>query len=477
VADLAAPTLADRRDDVPLLTLERCALLYGLEKQYHGLADFMLANGVTVEPDGNVALDPRVREWARPVQLVVSPNAITATDGDEIVWSSPVDALTGVVHRGTDPVSVISARDVADCTVLVPPADATSFRTAMRRVLEPAPGQDGEMAPADRRPQPRRRQLKTVRGLGDSFFRSGSWAAGLSVLAIMVLVGGFLLWLALPALQATGFSFLTTAEWQPDVHHFGIAAVLTFTILIAVVALIVAVPLAIGTALFISEIVPRPLKQTSIAMVDLMAAVPSVVYGMWGRVILQDHAIGVSRFLATWFSWIPFFKVDGSDPRNPLGSATVYTASTFIAGVCVALMVIPITCSIMREVFSQAPAGEREGAYALGSTRWGMIRSVVLPFGKGGMIGAVMLGLGRALGETVAVYLIISPVFNINFHILQSGSNSVSSLIVLRQGDASGFGRSALLAAGLALFVITLLVNFTASSIVARTRSGAQSEA
>jgi phosphate transport system permease protein len=155
----------------------------------------------------------------------------------------------------------------------------------------------------------------------------------------------------------------------------------------------------------------------------------------------------------------------------------VYTASTFIAGVCVALMVIPITCSIMREVFSQAPAGEREGAYALGSTRWGMIRSVVLPFGKGGMIGAVMLGLGRALGETVAVYLIISPVFDINFHILQSGSNSVSSLIVLRQGDASGFGRSALLAAGLALFVITLLVNFTASSIVARSRSGAQSEA
>jgi len=342
--------------------------------------------------------------------------------------------------------------------------------------LEPETGHDPERWPADRQPRPARRPLTTVRGKGDSLFRSGSWAAGLSVLAIMVLVGGFLLWLSLPALRATGLSFLTTAEWQPDIHHFGIAAVLTFTILIAGVALVVAVPLALGTALFISEVVPRPLKQTSIAMVDLMAAVPSVVYGMWGRVILQDHAIGVSRFMATWFSWIPFFKVDSADPRNPLASATVYTASTFIAGVCVALMVIPITCSIMREVFSQAPAGEREGAYALGSTRWGMIRSVVLPFGKGGMIGAIMLGLGRALGETVAVYLIISPVFNINFHVLQSGSNSVSSLIVLRQGDASGFGRSALLAAGLALFVITLVVNFTASSIVARSRSGAQSE-
>jgi phosphate transport system permease protein len=458
VADVAARTLADRRDDAPLLTLDRCAVLTGLE------------------PDGTGSLSPGVSEWARPVTVVVSPHAITATADDEIVWSSPVDSITGVVHRGTEPVSVISARDTADCTLLVPKDDAASFRAAIKTALEPETEPDAEPAPPDRRPQPKRRQVTTVRGVGDSFFRTGSWAAGLSVLAIMVLVGGFLLWLALPALRATGLSFLTTAEWQPDVHHFGIAAVLTFTILIAVVALIVAVPLAIGTALFISEIVPRPLKQTSIAMVDLMAAVPSVVYGMWGRVILQDHAIGVSRFLATWFSWIPFFKVDGSDPRNPLGSATVYTASTFIAGLCVALMVIPITCSIMREVFSQAPAGEREGAYALGSTRWGMIRSVVLPFGKGGMIGAVMLGLGRALGETVAVYLIISPVFDINFHVLQSGSNSVSSLIVLRQGDASGFGRSALLAAGLALFVITLLVNFTASSIVARTRSGAQSE-
>ncbi len=159
--------------------------------------------------------------------------------------------------------------------------------------------------PDDDQPKPKRRQIAAVRGAGDNLFRTGSWAAGLSVLAIMVLVGGFLLWLSIPALRATGLSFLTTAEWQPDVHHFGIAAVLTFTILIALVALIVAVPLALGTALFISEVVPRPFKQTAISLVDLMAAVPSVVYGMWGRVILQDHAIGVSRFLATWFSWIP----------------------------------------------------------------------------------------------------------------------------------------------------------------------------
>jgi phosphate transport system permease protein len=292
----------------------------------------------------------------------------------------------------------------------------------------------------------------------------------------MVAVGLLLLMRGIQALKAAGFSFLTTSKWQPDVHKFGIAAVLTGTVLIALVALAISVPLALGTALFVSEVAPKWIKSTLISIVDLMAAVPSVVYGLWGLFFLQGHVIGVSRWIATWFSWIPIFKVNGAEPGNPLASQSVYTASTFIAGLVVAMMVAPICCSIMREVFSQAPMGEREGAYALGATRWGMIRSVVLPFGRGGMIGATMLGLGRALGETIAVVLIISPLFNLNFHILQTGSNSVSSLIVLRYGDASGFGLSALMAAGLALFVLTLLVNFTASSIVARSRSGAQSE-
>jgi phosphate transport system permease protein len=325
-------------------------------------------------------------------------------------------------------------------------------------------------------PPPKPRRVRSIPGLGDRVFRGGSRLAGLSVLAIMGLVGLFLTTRALSALRATGTKFLTTSEWQPDVHRFGIAAVLTGTVLIALVAVIVSLPLSIGTALFISEIVPRRLKQTFIGLVDLMAAVPSVVYGLWGAFFLEGHVLGVSRWISTWFSWIPIFRVNGADPTNPLASQSVYTASTFIAGLVVALMVIPISCAIMREVFSQAPAGEREGAYALGATRWGMVRAVVLPFGKGGMIGATMLGLGRALGETIAVYMIISPVFSINLHILQVGSNSVSSLIALRYGDASGFGLSALMAAGLALFVLTLVVNFTASAIVARSRSGAESE-
>jgi len=322
-----------------------------------------------------------------------------------------------------------------------------------------------------------RRRLTTPFELGDQIFRKGAWAGGLSVLVIMAVVGLFLTAEAFTALRARGWRFLTTEEWQPDSQVFGIAAVLFYTVAIAMVALVVAVPLATGTALFITEMAPRKLRSLFVAMVDLMAAVPSIVYGLWGLFFLQGRVIGLSRWLAVWLGWIPFFKVDGLDPSDPTATQSVFTAGTFIAGLVVGLMVVPISCSIMREVFSQAPPGEREGAFALGATRWGMVRTVVLPFGRGGMIGAIMLGLGRALGETIAVYLLISPVFDINWHVLQTGSNSVSTLIVLRQGDASGFGLSALMAAGLALFIMTLIVNFGASTIVARSRSGALSEA
>ena len=159
-------------------------------------------------------------------------------------------------------------------------------------------------------------------------------------------------------------------------------------------------------------------------------------------------------------------------------SLDTYSASTFIAGIVVGLMITPIAGSVMREAFGQAPVGEREGALALGGTRWGMIRSVVLPFGQGAMIGGLMLGLGRALGETMAVLLIISPVYAIQPHILQHGTSSVSSLIASQYSEASShFSISALMAAGLALFAITMLVNFIAAQIVSRSRSGALSEA
>jgi phosphate transport system permease protein len=321
------------------------------------------------------------------------------------------------------------------------------------------------------------RPVAIRRNPGDLAFRGLARGSGSLVLAMMVLVGGFLVLRGWRALQVAGWGFLTTQQWEPDSHHFGIAGVLTGSVLIGVTAIFFALPLALGAALYISEYAPSLLKRTLIALVDLMAAIPSVVYGLWGFLFLQPHAVGVARFIATYFSWIPLFKVDGADPRDPLANLTVYSASTFIAGMTVALMITPITCSVMREAFSQAPLGEREGAYALGATRWGMIRTVVLPFGRGGIIGGTMLGLGRALGETIAVYIVISITYQIQPHILQAGAGSVSALIANHYGAASDFDMAGLMAAGLAPFVLTLIVNFAASTIVARSRSGSVSEA
>ncbi|MFJ5829691.1 phosphate ABC transporter permease subunit PstC [Streptomyces sp. NPDC093089] len=311
----------------------------------------------------------------------------------------------------------------------------------------------------------------------DRVFRIGARGAGAVVLVTMTLVGVFLAVRAAQALGEAGGSFVTTPAWEPDSRRFGIAAVLPGTVLIGLTAIGFAVPLALGTALYITEYAPRRLRRTLVSLVDLMAAVPSVVYGLWGFFFLQPHVTGLARWISTYFGWIPILAVNGADPDDPLSPATVYTSSTFIAGIVVALMVTPIACSVMREGFAQAPPGEREGAFALGASQWGVIRTVVLPFGKGGIIGGTMLGLGRALGETIAVVMIISPVFVFQPHLLENGANSVSALIALRYGAASPFGMSALMAAGLSLFLMTLVVNFIASSVVARSRSGTGAEA
>src|ERR1700733_717053 len=308
---------------------------------------------------------------------------------------------------------------------------------------------------------PGRRNLKAKLSRSDLVFRAIARAGGVFVLVLMLLVGTFLAYRALKALQKAGWSFLTTQAWNPDSGDFGIAAILVGTLLIALVAIIVALPLATGAALYISEYAPRRLQPLLIGVIDLMAAVPSIVYGMWGWAFLQWRLASLARWINDWFYWIPLFKVNGVSRHYSAGqTATFYTSSSFMAGVVVALMVMPIACSIMRQAFSQAPPGEREGAYALGSTRWGMIRAVVIPFGKGAMIGGTMLGLGRALGETIPVALIISAVFLIQPHILQSGGSSIASLIALRYAESTPFGVSALFAAGLALFALTLTVNF-----------------
>ena len=309
----------------------------------------------------------------------------------------------------------------------------------------------------------------------DKAFRNTTRAIGSFVLVLTASIGLFLGYQAIPTLGRYGFRFFTETQWEPRQDIVGIAAVLLGTFEVALVALVVGFPLALLTALYISEYAPNWAKGFLVALVDLMAAVPSIIYGLWGFFLLQDHLKFVARWLSQYLGFIPIFKVN-TDPNAASWAQSEYTASAFIAGVCVSMMVIPLACAVMRAVFSQAPLGEREAALALGSTKWGMIRTVVVPFGRGGIIGGTMLALGRALGETIAVLLIISPAFEIKIKILTVGTETISALIAGLFGEATSSQLSALLTAGFVLFVLTLAVNTIAAVFVNRSRSGADTE-
>jgi phosphate transport system permease protein len=316
------------------------------------------------------------------------------------------------------------------------------------------------------------RELSRSQSPADRVFEASARGVGILVLAITGSIGLFLAFQAYPTIKRYGFGFFTESAWSPEQGKLGIAAVLVGTFSVALVALAFAFPLALGTALYISEYAPARYKSVFISMVDLMAAVPSIIYGLWGFFLLQPQAIHVSRWLNQNLGFIPIFKVD-TDPHAAVWAQTRYTASAFIAGMAVAMMVLPMACAVMREVFAQTPVGEKEAALALGSTRWGMIRAVVIPFGRGGIIGGTMLSLGRALGETIAVVLIISPAFVIKARVLEVGTNTISGLIAGRFGEATSAQLSALLTAGFVLFIITLIINSVAAVIVSRGRSGA----
>jgi phosphate transport system permease protein len=309
----------------------------------------------------------------------------------------------------------------------------------------------------------------------DKIFHGSARSVAILVLAIFGSIGAFLAFQSIPTFHRYGLKFFTAHDWNPALNHLGISGVLLGTLEIAVVALVIAFPLALATALFISEYAPPKFRSTLVSLVDLMAAVPSVIFGLWGALLLMPHATSVSRWLHQNLGWIPIFRVD-TDPHAAVWAQTRYTSSAFIAGICVALMIMPIATAVMRGVFAQAPPGEREAAYALGATRWGMIRSVVLPFGRGGIIGGTMLGLGRALGETIAVLMIGLVGFDINFRILQTNNGSISALIANNFGDSTTAQLAALLTAGLVLFVMTLLVNTIAAIFIGRSRSGAATE-
>jgi phosphate transport system permease protein len=309
----------------------------------------------------------------------------------------------------------------------------------------------------------------------DRIFHRTVRAIGIFVLVLTGSIGVFLGYQAIPTLRRYGLGFFTESQWEPQLDKIGISATLIGTFEVAAVAMVVSFPLGLLTALFISEYAPPRLRSLLVSLVDLMAAVPSIVYGLWGFFLLQPHAIYLSRWLHQYLGFLPFFHVD-TDPNAADWAQSRYTASAFIAGLCVSMMVIPLATAVMRGVFAQAPLGEREAAYALGAAKWGMIRSVVLPFGRGGIIGGTMLALGRALGETVAVLLIISPAFDIKFRPLEVGTDTISALIAGRFGEATSAQLSALLAAGFVLFLITLATNTVAAILIGRSRSGSSTD-
>jgi phosphate transport system permease protein len=282
---------------------------------------------------------------------------------------------------------------------------------------------------------------------------------------LLTLVGLFLMLQSREAISVTGpLQFLTRIEWRTDVSppRIGVLGLLCGTVLVALVAIIIAVPFGVLAALAITEYAGARTRKWLTGVVDLLAAVPSLLFAIWGFLFLSGYVVPLSRWLTDHLGWFPPFATD---------TGASLTGSIFIAGIVVSLMVLPIIVSIVREVFSQTPPGEKEAALALGGTRWGMIRTVVLPYGRSGIIGGSMLGLGRALGETIVVALLLPGVPQVSAKILQNGGATIAGFIANRAG-ADAFTTSGLMAAGLVLFLITLATNMIASVVVSRSRSG-----
>ncbi|MFJ1703635.1 phosphate ABC transporter permease subunit PstC [Kitasatospora sp. NPDC088346] len=295
----------------------------------------------------------------------------------------------------------------------------------------------------------------------DKVFFNFSRGSGILLLVIMAAIAGFLAYRSALALGKNDGNFFTTFEWTPDGARpvFGIA-VLTFgTLVSAVIAMAIAVPVAVGIALFISHYAPRRIAQPFAYLVDLLAAVPSIVYGLWGVLFLVPHMDGLTSWMDQYLSWTYIFDQtkNGAPARN-----------LFTVGILLAIMVLPIITAVTREVFRQVPRMHEEAALALGATRWEMIRTAVLPFGRPGIISASMLGLGRALGETIAVAIVLSSNSQLSLHLLDPGGGTFAQNIALKFNESQPFGRDALMASGLVLFVITLLVNGAARMIIAR---------
>ena len=308
------------------------------------------------------------------------------------------------------------------------------------------------------------REITTEPRRSDKVFRGVVTAGGLSSLMLLGLIALFLGYRGFEVLRQEGLGFITHSDWSISTDdagnviesHFGLAAMLVGTILCSLIAVVIALPISVFCALFLNFYAPGWLKKIMVTIIDVMAAFPSILFGIWGFLVLMPSVEYWAKLLHKYLGFIPAF-----DMQVP-----VFTRSPFVAGVVLSIMIIPIITSVSREIFSQAPLDRIQAAYALGATRWAMIKAVVIPHGRSGVIGGAMLGLGRAMGETVAVFTVLNIVFQINWQMLLGAGGNVASLIILKFGDASPYEIKALMAAGLILFLLTLVVNALADLIV-----------
>jgi phosphate transport system permease protein len=318
--------------------------------------------------------------------------------------------------------------------------------------------------PSVTKPAPVRRKLSAgPLSTGDKwFFRTTSIAANFAfVLVAFILV--FLFLQAIPALTSQGLPFIYGTEWnnQSDPVVLQIGPMLWGSLLIGAIGIVFATPLAISLAYLIVFMLSARLAKVATTLVDLLAALPSVIIGLWGLFVFSPVAGEWAAILNSYLGWFPLFQVSTADNG--------FLGSPFIAGWIVAIMIVPIITSITREVFSQLDRDLINGALALGGSKYSTFRRVIFPTSAGAVVGAVLLGLGRALGETVAIFYVLQLTFNINWgQILEPNGGAVASMILAKFGEATQEEISGLIAAGLVLFVLTLGINFLASIIVNR---------
>ena len=314
---------------------------------------------------------------------------------------------------------------------------------------------------------PSPREISTEPRRSDKVFRGVVTSGGISSLFILGLIAVFLAYRGFEVLKEEGLGFITGADWSVTLDesanvvesNFGLSAMLVGTILCALVAVVIAVPISVFSALYLNFYAPGWLKKILVAVIDMMAAFPSILFGVWGFLVLMPSVEYWGKLINRYLGWIPLFEV----------KPYFFTRSPFVAGVVLAIMIIPIITSVSREIFAQAPLDRIQAAFALGATRWAMIKAVVIPHGSSGVVGGAMLGLGRAMGETVAVFTVLNIVFQINWHILLGAGGNVASLIILKFSEAGDYEIKALMAAGLILFLLTLAVNAVANVIVKST--------